>query len=62
MEPHGPLRTQDRRTRPDGPCRSGGVMELTLPSEFSPDTMQGFIDWNRSVPRELERGAGKRAI
>src|SRR5204862_290234 len=32
------------------------VKDLTLPAEFSLETMQQFIDWNRSSPYEAERG------
>jgi sulfite reductase beta subunit-like hemoprotein len=38
------------------------VRELTLPSEFSLETMQQFIDWNRSSPYRVERGEGECAI
>ncbi len=38
------------------------VRELTLPSEFSLETMQQFIDWNRSSPYKVERGEGECAI
>jgi sulfite reductase (ferredoxin) len=38
------------------------VKELTLPSEFSLETMQQFIDWNRSSPYKVERGEGECAI
>ncbi|HWO47054.1 MAG TPA: nitrite/sulfite reductase, partial [Solirubrobacterales bacterium] len=34
------------------------VKELTLPAEFSLETMQQFIDWNRSSPYKVERGEG----
>ncbi len=40
----------------------GEVKELTLPSEFSLETMQEFIDWNRSTPYEVIRGEGECAI
>jgi sulfite reductase beta subunit-like hemoprotein len=36
--------------------------ELTLPAEFSLETMQQFIDWNRSSPYEVVRGEGECAI
>ncbi len=38
------------------------VKDLTLPSEFSLETMQEFIDWNRSSPYKVERGEGECAI
>ena len=38
------------------------VKELTMPSDFSLETMQQFIDWNRSSPYKVERGEGECAI
>jgi sulfite reductase beta subunit-like hemoprotein len=38
------------------------VKELTLPAEFSLETMRQFIDWNRSSPYKVERGEGECAI
>jgi sulfite reductase (ferredoxin) len=38
------------------------VKELTLPAEFSLETMQQFIDWQRSSPYKVERGEGECAI
>ena len=38
------------------------VKELTLPVDFNLDTMQEFIDWNRSDPYKVERGEGECAI
>jgi sulfite reductase (ferredoxin) len=38
------------------------VKELTLPAEFSLETMQEFIDWSRSAPYKVERGEGECAI
>lgn len=38
------------------------VKELTMPAEFSLETMQQFIDWNRSSPYEVVRGEGECAI
>jgi sulfite reductase beta subunit-like hemoprotein len=38
------------------------VKELTLPAEFSLETMQQFIDWDRSSPYKVERGEGECAI
>jgi hypothetical protein len=33
-----------------------------MPAEFSLETMQQFIDWNRSSPYEVVRGEGECAI
>jgi sulfite reductase beta subunit-like hemoprotein len=38
------------------------VKDLTMPAEFSLETMQQFIDWNRSSPYEVIRGEGECAI
>ncbi len=38
------------------------VAELTLPAEFSLETMGQFIDWNRSEPYKVERGEGECAV
>ncbi|HUB99695.1 MAG TPA: nitrite/sulfite reductase [Solirubrobacterales bacterium] len=38
------------------------VRDLTLPADFSLETMQQFIDWNRSSPYKVERGEGECAI
>ena len=38
------------------------VKDLTLPVEFSLETMNKFIDWNRSEPYKVERGEGECAI
>jgi sulfite reductase beta subunit-like hemoprotein len=38
------------------------VKDLTLPAEFSLETMQQFIDWNRAQPYKVERGEGECAI
>jgi sulfite reductase beta subunit-like hemoprotein len=38
------------------------VKELTLPAEFSLETMEEFIDWNRTTPYEVIRGEGECAI
>jgi sulfite reductase beta subunit-like hemoprotein len=38
------------------------VSDLTLPAEFSLETMNEFIDWNRSEPYEVIRGEGECAI
>ncbi len=38
------------------------IKDLTLPTEFSLETMRQFIDWNRSSPYKVERGEGECAI
>ncbi|MBS1893375.1 MAG: nitrite/sulfite reductase, partial [Actinobacteria bacterium] len=38
------------------------VKPLTLPAEFSLETMDEFIDWQRSTPYEVIRGEGECAI
>jgi sulfite reductase (ferredoxin) len=38
------------------------VKELTLPAEFSLETMNQFIDWNRSEPYQVIRGEGECAV
>jgi sulfite reductase beta subunit-like hemoprotein len=38
------------------------VRDLSLPPEFSLETMQMFVDWNRDVPFEVIRGEGECAI
>ena len=38
------------------------VKDLTLPTEFSLETMEQFIDWDRSSPYEVVRGEGECAI
>ncbi len=38
------------------------VKDLTLPVDFSLETMQQFIDWNRATPYQVERGEGECAI
>ncbi len=38
------------------------IKDLTLPAEFSLETMQQFIDWNRVDPYKVERGEGECAI
>ena len=38
------------------------VKDLTLPAEFSLETMQQFIDWSRHDPYKVERGEGECAI
>jgi sulfite reductase beta subunit-like hemoprotein len=38
------------------------VKDLTMPADFSLDTMQQFIDWQRATPYKVERGEGECAI
>jgi sulfite reductase beta subunit-like hemoprotein len=38
------------------------VRDLSLPPEFSLETMQTFVDWNRNAPFEVIRGEGECAI
>jgi sulfite reductase beta subunit-like hemoprotein len=38
------------------------VKELTMPADFSLETMQQFIDWQRATPYKVERGEGECAI
>jgi sulfite reductase beta subunit-like hemoprotein len=38
------------------------VKQLTLPADFSLETMNQFIDWNRSEPYKVERGEGECAV
>ena len=38
------------------------VKDLALPVEFSLESMNHFIDWNRSGPFEVIRGEGECAI
>jgi sulfite reductase beta subunit-like hemoprotein len=38
------------------------VKDLTLPPDFSLETMNQFIDWNRSEPFEVVRGEGECAV
>jgi sulfite reductase beta subunit-like hemoprotein len=38
------------------------VKDLTLPIEFSLETMNHFIDWSRNVPFQVIRGEGECAI
>ena len=38
------------------------VRDLALPVEFGVDTMNTFIDWNRSVPFKVVRGEGECAV
>jgi sulfite reductase beta subunit-like hemoprotein len=48
--------------RVGAPAFEEKVKDLTLPAEFSLETMQQFIDWNRSSPYKVERGEGECAI
>jgi len=38
------------------------VKDLTMPIEFNLDNMNQFIDWNREVPFEVQRGEGECAV
>jgi sulfite reductase beta subunit-like hemoprotein len=38
------------------------VKDLTMPVEFSLETMNHFIDWNRSEPFQVIRGEGECAV
>jgi sulfite reductase beta subunit-like hemoprotein len=38
------------------------VKDLTLPVEFNLENMNQFIDWNREVPFEVQRGEGECAV
>jgi sulfite reductase (ferredoxin) len=38
------------------------VTDLTMPIEFGLDTMNQFIDWNRTVPFVVQRGEGECAV
>jgi sulfite reductase beta subunit-like hemoprotein len=38
------------------------VSDLTMPIEFSLETMNHFIDWNRNVPYQVIRGEGECAV
>ncbi len=38
------------------------MRDLALPLEFSLETMQMFIDWNRDAPFEVIRGEGECAV
>jgi sulfite reductase (ferredoxin) len=40
----------------------GLVKELSMPVEFGLETMSQFIDWNRNVPFEVQRGEGECAV
>ena len=38
------------------------VRDLAMPVEFSLETMNHFIDWNRNVPFQVIRGEGECAV
>jgi hypothetical protein len=38
------------------------VKELSMPVDFSLESMNTFIDWNRDVPFEVIRGEGECAV
>jgi sulfite reductase (ferredoxin) len=38
------------------------VKDLSMPVDFSLETMNEFIDWNRITPFEVERGEGECAV
>jgi sulfite reductase beta subunit-like hemoprotein len=38
------------------------IKDLAMPAEFNLETMNQFIDWNRSEPYKVERGEGECAI
>ena len=40
----------------------GLVKDLTMPVDFGLQTMNEFIDWNRSAPFEVNRGEGECAV
>jgi len=40
----------------------GLVKDLSMPVEFGLETMNEFIDWNRNVPYEVQRGEGECAV
>jgi sulfite reductase (ferredoxin) len=40
----------------------GVVKDLAMPVEFGLETMSQFIDWNRSVPFQVQRGEGECAV
>jgi len=48
--------------RAGAPRFEAEVKDLTLPAEFSLETMQQFIDWQRATPYKVERGEGECAI
>jgi sulfite reductase (ferredoxin) len=40
----------------------GLVKDLSMPVQFGLETMNQFIDWNRNVPFEVQRGEGECAV
>jgi hypothetical protein len=38
------------------------VKDLTMPVEFSLETLDQFVDWSRSEPYKVERGEGECAV
>ncbi len=38
------------------------VKDLSMPVDFGLETMNQFIDWNRSIPFEVQRGEGECAV
>jgi len=38
------------------------VKDLSLPVDFSLESMNQFIDWNRDVPFQVQRGEGECAV
>ncbi len=44
------------------PELEGLVKDLSMPVDFGLETMNEFIDWNRSVPFEVQRGEGECAV
>jgi len=40
----------------------GLVKDLSMPVDFGLETMNEFIDWNRSSPFQVERGEGECAV
>jgi sulfite reductase beta subunit-like hemoprotein len=44
------------------PAFEAAVKDLTLPVEFSLETMSHFMDWNRSEPYKVVRGEGECAV
>jgi len=48
--------------RAGAPRFEAEVKDLTLPTDFSLETMGQFIDWQRATPYKVERGEGECAI
>jgi sulfite reductase beta subunit-like hemoprotein len=49
-------------SRVGNPELEAQVKDLSLPVDFSLETMNEFIDWNRSSPFKVERGEGECAV